>query len=108
MTYMPFGKYRGAALEDLPDGYVRWLHGLPDLREPLRSAVHAEWNLRFGAGASTLPALPAEARPVVEVLISVGYRALARQHHPDQGGQTRSMQLVNDAATWLRQAVRAA
>ena len=105
---MPFGKFKGAALEDLPDPYVQWLHGLPDLREPLRSAVHAEWSLRFGEAASSLPALAAEARPVVEELISVGYRALARQHHPDQGGQTRAMQLVNDAATWLRQAVRAA
>ena len=108
MTFMPFGRYKGAALVDLPDDHVRWLHGLPDLREPLRSAVQTEWNFRFGEGASTLPALPAEARPVVEELISVGYRALARQHHPDQGGQTRSMQLVNDAAAWLRKAVRAA
>jgi Putative quorum-sensing-regulated virulence factor len=108
MVFMPFGKYRGAALEDLPDDYVAWLHGLPDLREPLRRAVHAEWSLRFGATASALPALAAEARPAAEELISVGLRALVRQHHPDRGGETSAMQKINAAAAWLRQAVRAA
>ena len=106
---MPFGRYKGMALEDLPDAYMQWLHGLPDLREPLRSGVDAEWRLRFGTPLrSTLSALTADARPVAEELILVGYRVLARQHHPDQGGATRTMQLVNDAVTWLREAVRAA
>jgi hypothetical protein len=105
---MPFGKHKGAALEDLPDAYVQWLHGLPDLREPLRSHVDAEWRIRFGGTASALPILSVEARPMVEAIITTGYRALARQHHPDHGGQTRSMQLVNAAAAWLRETVRAA
>ena len=95
---MPFGRHKGAPLEDLPDAYLQWLHGLTDLREPLRSGVDAEWRVRFGATASTLPVLAAEARPMVEELIAVGFRALAHQHHPDHGGLTRAMQLVNAAA----------
>jgi uncharacterized protein (DUF3820 family) len=35
---MPFGKYRGWLLSELPDGYLQWLRTLSDLREPLRSA----------------------------------------------------------------------
>ena len=31
-----------------------------------------------------------------------GYRTLARQHHPDVGGRTESMQLLSEAYSWLR------
>jgi len=66
-------------------------------------------NLRFGTPPrAARPLLPAEARPIAEELIALGYRGFACQHHTDQGGQTRSMQLINDAAAWLREAVRAA
>ncbi len=37
---MPFGKYRGLDLEDLPDEYLEWLLSI-DLREKLRSALEA-------------------------------------------------------------------
>ncbi len=35
---MPFGRFRGTDLCNLPDGYIQWLWGL-NLREPLRSKV---------------------------------------------------------------------
>jgi hypothetical protein len=98
---MPFGKYRGTSLSELPDEYLDWLHGLNDLREPLRAAVDQEWRWRFGDVASA-----AEARRVADQIITVGYRGLALECHPDRGGRTEDMQAVNAAAAWLRRAAR--
>jgi hypothetical protein len=100
---MPFGKYRGQPLDELPDGYVHWLYGLDNLREPLRSAIEREWRDRFGEPAE---ALPDAAVPVAEAIITGGFRLLARQHHPDHGGEHGTMVLLNQAVDWLRQVVR--
>ena len=43
---MPFGKYRGLPLRDLPDDYIDWLHSLDDLHGRLRKAVESEWQYR--------------------------------------------------------------
>jgi Putative quorum-sensing-regulated virulence factor len=43
---LPFGKFKGAHVADLPDGYLGWLHGLGDLREPLRTAIAREVHAR--------------------------------------------------------------
>jgi hypothetical protein len=43
---MPFGKYRGMPLMDLPARYVRWLMAQPWMRDPLRSALQQEWLVR--------------------------------------------------------------
>ena len=40
--WMPFGQYRGKKLREIAQIdvlYLDWLNGLPDLREPLKSAV---------------------------------------------------------------------
>ena len=39
---MPFGRYFGVTIEDLPDGYLRWLHTGASLYGDLRAAVDAE------------------------------------------------------------------
>jgi hypothetical protein len=103
---MRFGKFKGWPIEDLPDDYLRWLRGLEDLREPLRSAVHAEWAAR--QGHSGLAPLAVDVRPVAEELVTAGLRQLTQRHHPDCGGSTQVMQQVNQAAEWLRAAVRGA
>lgn len=88
---MPFGKYRGWRLADLPSDYVVWLLGL-ELREPLRSAVEAERRRRDR---------PRPDPRLVKDLISVGQRQLARRHHPDVGGSHEAMLAVRYAAEWL-------
>jgi hypothetical protein len=144
---MPFGRYRGWSLDELPDDYLEWLDGLDDLREPLRSAVAREqrptsaaacaadfelvkifpcWRIlppsalvivaRLAANiarfepppVTALVTLPADAVPVAHELVTLGYRALTRRHHPDAGGDHRTMVLVNTAVAWLRDAVRSA
>jgi hypothetical protein len=102
---MPFGRWRGHSLDELPDDYLTWLAGLDDLREPLRSAVAAEHRRRCGAASSARLMSP-EVVAVADELVTAGYRVLTRQRHPDHGGDHRAMVLVNQAAEWLRGSVR--
>jgi hypothetical protein len=92
MTAMPFGKYRGCLVRELPDGYLAWLSSLSNLREPLRSVIAEECARRSGR-------LP-DSR-VAEDLIAAGQRALARRHHPDAGGTHDAMLAIRHAADWL-------
>ena len=39
MIRMPFGRYRGRPIIDVPMDYLAWLAGNVELREPLRTAV---------------------------------------------------------------------
>jgi hypothetical protein len=41
MTNMPFGKYKGTPLTELPIDYIWWLND-KNLRDPLHSALNAE------------------------------------------------------------------
>jgi hypothetical protein len=100
MIRMPFGKHRGEVVTELPDAYLDWLL-TRELREPLRSAVLAEWRWRFADDDS----VPVDTRRMAESIIATGYRTLALEHHPDRGGATHAMQAVNEAASWLRRAV---
>ena len=46
LRYMPFGRHRGQPFTTLPSEYLLWLSRLPDLREPLRTAVLTELRQR--------------------------------------------------------------
>ena len=102
---MPFGKYRGVLVGDLPDDYLDWLNNLDDLHGPLRSAIDREWHLRFDSPSNT-GEVSEDIRKMPGELITAGYRALSKLHHPDAGGQTKSMIMVNGAAEWLGAQVR--
>ena len=104
---MPFGKFKGVYIHDLPFDYLTWVHNLDNLREPLLSAIENEVHARTEPVNGGKPLDP-DVRAMVEELVSTGYRKLAQVHHPDHGGETRTMQLVNAAAEWLRAAVRGA
>ena len=100
---MPFGRFRGERLEDVPDAYVRWLLAI-ELRDPLRTAVLAEAELRGLVPHSAPQGAPR--RDVAEQLVTAGLHALARRHHPDVGGNVRTMQDVTTVASWLRARAR--
>ncbi|MBI3989757.1 MAG: DUF3820 family protein [candidate division NC10 bacterium] len=107
---MPFGKYRGRAVGDLPDAYLQWLTTIP-LREPLRSAVQSEvdarqrrqvWGDRGGQPMGPLPSYGVD-RSVALELVGAGVKVLAKRYHPDLvGGDGESMKQVNLSAEWLR------
>ena len=42
MIEMPFGKYRGRPLSEVPTDYLKWLLRLSNLSDDLREAVRAE------------------------------------------------------------------
>ena len=87
---MPFGRYSGLPLADIPSSYLSWLLGLDDLREPLKSAAWAEYRRRVDAqGGQAVSTLDADA-------IKTVYRTLALKWHPDRGGTTEAMQAVNE------------
>jgi curved DNA-binding protein CbpA len=46
---MPFGRYRGTPLGELPADYLEWLAGLPDLKPGLRDDVAAVRRWRRAA-----------------------------------------------------------
>lgn len=85
---MPFGKFKGFDVDELPQDYLRWLIENIDLREPLRSAVF--WNHNQRKAESGWECLPDEAT------LKVVYRRLAQKWHPDHGGSTEAMQALND------------
>lgn len=95
---MPFGKYKGVPLSDIPDEYLDWLRTRDDLRDPLLSALNEELARRQ------------RSRPdphVVEDIIARGQRSLARTAHPDvSGGSHEAMLAVRSAADWLYEQAR--
>lgn len=104
MSRMPFGKYRGTQLADLPDGYVRWLYEEIELREPLLSQITDLYRARF---MRTAKAPQTKLKEMAARIIDTGYRKLAREYHPDTGGSTHTMQVLNEAIAWLRERVAA-
>jgi len=87
---MPFGKYRGSDLEELPDSYVLWLSANVQLREPLLSGIWEELQER---------GLEVDQRPTTGGLdagrVKTVYRELSLQFHPDRGGNTEAMKAIN-------------
>jgi DNA replication initiation complex subunit (GINS family) len=105
---MPFGKFVGVALTELPDQYIAWLLNLgKDLREPLRQFVIDEnirrERVRHAERAAAL--VTADVVDAAHEIIKQGVRALMRRHHPDAGGSVEAMASVNNAAEVLRTAI---
>ncbi len=97
---MPFGKWRGLPLTEIPESYLSWV--LEVAREPLRTAILRELARR-GASEPPVPGLDLRIDPVAALdLIDAGRRALARKHHPDvAGGDAARMATINDTADRL-------
>jgi len=95
---MPFGKFRGQKLTDIPSSYLAWLirecRGLDD---ELRAEVLAVLRKR-GVDASG-----PECRAAVswEPLVKTWYARLSLQFHPDRGGNHQAMVAINAARELL-------
>jgi hypothetical protein len=84
---MPFGKYRGEYVDELPVDYLTWLFENVELRGGLAQAVR--------------DALSEQSRDA-DMVLNEGalvhriYRGLCRRWHPDCGGSNDAMKAVND------------
>ena len=104
---LPFGKYSGRDLEDVPLSYLAWLFEEVEIKSrALRRAIVAEIADRIGApfDAYNEPYRP-PAPPLVAALIAAGFRQLASRHHPDHGGNHHQMIATTAARDWLVQQV---
>ena len=93
---IPFGKFKGkelSAIED--DAYLEWL--LEIAKEPLRTQINRELLARKRLDRGQLP--------MAQALLESGYRAMAKKLHPDVGGSTKDMQLLNAVMDKLRRIV---
>lgn len=89
---MPFGKYKGRPLYELPDDYLEWL-STRELRGTLKSAVIRE--LRKRTGIETAHPGPSGALLDVRGIAAAWYRRLAVEFHPDKGGSHEAMKAIN-------------
>jgi uncharacterized protein (DUF3820 family) len=107
---MPFGFHKGKTLGTLPDDYLGWLASLPDLWPALRSAVEQEIKrrgMKQAEHASRATATDVCPNPeIARQLIDRGLRVMARENHPDVGGDHERMISINNCAAWLRSQLR--
>ena len=108
MRGLPFGKYKGVPLEDVPSEYLRWLLKIdlyPRTRGLVEDELAARRNGAHGPSLRLCPVNPGEV-PIARQVVEAGHRSLARVHHPDRGGRTEDMQLVNAIAGRLLEVLR--
>src|SRR5262249_22247478 len=97
-TRMPWGKHRGRLLTDVPAGYLASVLEECDLDGWLRRAIGRELVDRLGLDLDQ-PSAPVWAVPPEGWLdvLKQWRRELVMAHHPDRGGNTERMQVLNAA-----------
>jgi hypothetical protein len=81
-----FGKYKDTDLRDVPEEYLQWLINSSLENVNNYQAELARREMVEEADASW-----------TERIIKIGYRELAKRHHPDGGGSDADMQQLNNA-----------
>lgn len=85
--YMPFGKYRGASLEQVPDHYLLWiLDKCQEISDTLRDAIRDRLSLneRHSAGTTNW-----------EGFVQTWYHAMVKDFHPEKGGSEEALRAIN-------------
>ena len=88
---LSYGKHRGKDLQEVPREYLEWL--LESSRET--AAVEAELQRRDLVEMAD--------SSWAERIVRAGFRALALQHHPDQGGNLTEMRELLAANEQLKE-----
>lgn len=97
---MPWGKFRGEDLGNIPTSYLVWVFESCDLDFDLSEAIRFEFADRLGLD---IPVAPSPSPPLAHcdqcALIArewpALYSRLAKQVHPDRGGSHEAMLLAN-------------
>jgi hypothetical protein len=106
---MPFGKYRGRFLGDVPADYLDWI--LRECRTAqlwLRNAVREELESRARAAgyARECSNDGDAAESLEEGKIQSCWRGLVRDYHPDRGGSVEAMAALNEAHERLQKVLK--
>ena len=110
MHRMPFGKYRGRYLHEIPLSYLGWVfESVDDISPVLRAAIQDEIRERLGLRPPQPPPPPpppppsSSCRACLELRSRwlVTYRKLVMLLHPDRGGSHDAMVLVNEVNEWF-------
>jgi hypothetical protein len=108
---MPFGKYRGTMIHQIPTSYLKWL---------LREAVALDPRVRRDVDRVLLdrgvtpggeqPPPPRHPPPAVpwQPVVKTWFARLSRKYHPDAGGTDEQMRVVNHAREVLEELLKAA
>jgi hypothetical protein len=98
---MPFGKYKGNELEDIPDDHLVWvLDNVSDMGMGLRRAIEA----CLGLAPTPQSAVP-DVAPKIRARIDDCYRQMCRRFHPDHGGTNDQQIVVNECFDAIRKAI---
>ena len=100
MQRMPFGKYRGRCLYEIPLSYLGWVFENDDISPVLRKAIREEIRERLGL-QSPSPPPPCRTCSELRSCWSPIYRKLVLLLHPDRGGSHEAMVLVNEVNEWF-------
>ncbi len=109
---MPFGKHAGARIADVPSPYLVWFVSTTSPDYDLRQAIERELDARNRGSERKYEAPPTTrskqlpAGVTIEAALKViesGRRAAAKTAHPDKGGKTADMQVINQVADFLRE-----
>ena len=100
---IPFGKYRGSKLTELPGHYIRWLLRQEWLEEPLAGALRDEFERRQRRAEEICQQrlLTGEVQKVATEIVKVGYKQMAMKFHPDSGGSHEGFLTLGQAKTLL-------
>lgn len=91
-----FGKHKGKELSDVPEDYLIWiLQNLTHLNPSVRQAIERHL-LNFKPKPDPEPKPAPNLGEMFSSIAKDWYRQMAKRHHPDQGGDERSMIVVND------------
>lgn len=94
MPVLKFGKYQGHELRDVPDDYLSWLI---EIQTKTLAEYQAEQRRRLALQNARLS--------WAERIIQTGFRTLAMEFHPDQGGDNESMRQIIAAQERLRELI---
>jgi hypothetical protein len=113
---MPFGRYQGCGLDEIPEDYLEWLIDDDVIRSArLRQAVLGELdnrreNFRRDYYSAQPPPssginVPDAHRPYIDEIVRSGYRTAAMRYHPDQGGSGDQFRALHNAFEWLKERI---